>query len=59
MKTDIASPLLPIKAAKNEPLSPYSTLGIVADLCINHGDYCQLSIDELMARVLPGSSPVL
>jgi len=53
MKTDIASPLLPIKAAKNEPLSPYSTLGIVADLCINHGDYCQLSIDELMARVLP------
>ena len=53
MNTDINSPLRTVYVPQNGQLNLFVALGIVTDLCINHGDYHQLSIEELMARVLP------
>ncbi|WLD58112.1 toxin-activating lysine-acyltransferase [Salinispirillum sp. LH 10-3-1] len=53
MNTDINSPLAPVPVPQNGQLNLFVALGIVTDLCINHGDYHQLSIEKLIARVLP------
>ncbi|MFC3851432.1 toxin-activating lysine-acyltransferase [Salinispirillum marinum] len=53
MNTDITSPLAPVAVPQNGQLNLFTALGIITDLCINHGDYNELTIEALMARVLP------
>lgn len=53
MRTDITSPLAPVPVPQNGQLNLFAALGIITDLFINHGDYNQLTIEALMARILP------
>lgn len=53
MKQDIKSPLVPMVVPGNGQMNVWSSLGVVCDLCINHGGYHNFTIDQLLARVVP------
>ncbi|MEX2320299.1 MAG: toxin-activating lysine-acyltransferase [Saccharospirillum sp.] len=53
MRLNINSPLAPCVLPASGQLSPYKAIGLVTDLAMNHGDYCNSSVKDLLNRLVP------
>ncbi|WP_028672254.1 toxin-activating lysine-acyltransferase [Saccharospirillum impatiens] len=53
MKLNINSPLAPCVPPDSGQLTPYQAIGLVTDLAMNHGDYCDSSVKALLDRLIP------
>ncbi|TGG91445.1 toxin-activating lysine-acyltransferase, partial [Natronospirillum operosum] len=53
MQSSIQTPLPPIQHKQGEPLTLWTTLGVVAEMSIVHGEACQRTVAQRTHRVLP------
>lgn len=53
MKLNTTSPLSACALPDNGQLTPHQTIGLVTDLAMHHSDYRDLSVKELLDRLLP------
>ncbi len=47
------SPLRPFALPANNQLSPFQAIGLVTGLAINHDSYANLSVEDMVSRLIP------
>jgi cytolysin-activating lysine-acyltransferase len=52
MRLSTDSPLAPCLLPKSSQLTPYQAIGLVTDLAMNHSDYCESSVNDLIDRLI-------